>query len=119
MGQFTIYHNPRCSKSRQALALLESHDIQPVVVEYLKTHLSVSEIKKLSVHFTLQEFVRSNEKVFKELNLSFDNEDAVLQAMADSPILMQRPIVTYAENAVIGRPVENVLALIEKISSAV
>lgn len=113
MGQFTIYHNPRCSKSRQALELLKTHDIQPVVVEYLKKPLSLSEIKKLSSHFSLQDFVRSNEKVFKELNLSLDNEDAILQAMVDAPILMQRPIVTYAEQAVIGRPVENILALIE------
>lgn len=112
MGQFTIYHNPRCSKSRQALALLESHAIQPVVVEYLQHPLTLSELNKLRAHFSLQEFVRSNEKVFKELNLNLDNEEEVLQAMADRPILMQRPIVTYAEKAVIGRPVENILSLI-------
>lgn len=117
MSHFTIYHNPKCSKSREALKLLQSHHIQPVIVEYLKHPLSFEQLKKLRSHFDLNDFVRSNEPIFKELKLSLDDEDAILHAMTETPILMQRSIVTYGEHAVIGRPIENVLNLINMFSS--
>jgi arsenate reductase len=117
MHPFTIYHNPKCSKSREALKLLQSHHIQPVIVEYFKNPLSFEELKKLRTHFDLKDFVRCNEPIFKELKLSLDDEDAVLYAMTETPILMQRPIVTYSEHAVIGRPIENLLVLINMFSS--
>lgn len=117
MSYFTIYHNQKCSKSREALKLLQSHHIQPVIVEYLKHPLSFEQLKKLRSHFDLNDFVRSNEPIFKELKLSLDDENAILHAMTETPILMQRPIVTYGEHAVIGRPIENVLTLINMFSS--
>lgn len=116
MRLFTIYHNPKCSKSREALKLLQSHHIQPVIVEYLKHPLSFEQLKKLRSYFYLNDFVRCNESIFKELRLTLDDEEAVLLAMSKEPILMQRPIITCNEHAVIGRPIENVLTLINRFS---
>ncbi len=113
MEKVTIYHNPRCSKSRQALEILHSRGINPVVIEYLKTPLNIEQLRQLQAHLPLKDFVRTNEPVFKELGLSLDNEELVLQAMVKEPVLMQRPIVTLKNKAVIGRPPENVLALLE------
>jgi arsenate reductase len=113
MHNFTIYHNPKCSKSREALTILQNHNIQPLIIEYLKSPLNLEQIKYLRAHFDLKDFVRCNEQVFKDLKLSLDNEDSVLEAMVKNPILMQRPIVTYCEHAVIGRPIENVANLIK------
>lgn len=111
MQEITIYHNPRCSKSRQTLELLRSKGYEPVVVEYLKTPLSLEQLHSLKAHFPLQEFVRTGEAIFKDLKLSLESEDKVLQAMHKEPILMQRPIVTYKNKAIIGRPPEKVLGL--------
>jgi arsenate reductase (glutaredoxin) len=112
MEQITLYHNPRCSKSRQALELLQKKGLQPTIVEYLKTPLDMEQLKRLRAHFELKDFVRTNENIFKELGLSLDNETQILQAMLKEPILMQRPIVTYKDKAIIGRPPEKVLELI-------
>ncbi|HHF7366845.1 TPA: arsenate reductase (glutaredoxin) [Legionella bozemanae] len=113
MKEIIIYHNPRCSKSRKTLELLQSQGVAPVIVEYLKTPLNLEQLKSLRAHFALKDFVRTDEPVFKELGLSLDNENQMLQAMVKEPILMQRPIVTYKEKAIIGRPPENVLKLFE------
>ena len=113
MREFTIYHNPKCSKSREALTILQNHNIQPLIIEYLKNPLNLEQIKDLCSHFDFKDFVRCNEQIFKDLKLSLDNENLVLEAMVKYPILMQRPIVTCCENAVIGRPVENVVNLIK------
>jgi len=113
MHNFIIYHNPKCSKSREALIILQDHNIQPFIIEYLKNTLTLEQIKALRAHFDLKDFVRCNEPVFKDLKLSLDNEVAVLQAMVKYPILMQRPIVTCCEKAVIGRPIDNVTNLIK------
>ncbi|HHF7353284.1 TPA: arsenate reductase (glutaredoxin) [Legionella anisa] len=113
MEEITIYHNPRCSKSRKTLELLQSQGVEPVIVEYLKTPLSLEQLKNLRAHFALKDFVRTDEAIFKELGLSLDNENQVLHAMLKEPILMQRPIVTYKDKAIIGRPPENLLKLFE------
>ncbi len=113
MQHFTIYHNPKCSKSREALTILQNHNIQPLIIEYLKNPLTFEQLKYLRAYFDLKDFVRCNEPVFKDLKLSLDNEEAVLQEMVKYPILMQRPIVTCCEKAVIGRPIENVTNLIK------
>jgi len=68
MQHFTIYHNPKCSKSREALTVLQNHNIQPLIIEYLKNPLTLEQIKDLRAHFDLQDFVRCNEPVFKDLN---------------------------------------------------
>lgn len=113
MKKITIYHNPRCSKSRQTLEILRSKGINPVIVEYLKTPLNIEQLQQLCAHFSLQDFVRTNEPIFKELGLSLDNEEQLLQAMVKEPVLMQRPIVIFNNKAVIGRPPEKVLTLLE------
>ncbi|KTC86202.1 arsenate reductase (glutaredoxin) [Legionella cincinnatiensis] len=113
MQKVTIYHNPRCSKSRQTLELLQNKGITPIIIEYLKTPLDMHQLKVLRTHFALKDFVRVNEPIFKELGLSLDNEDHVLQAMLKEPILMQRPIITFKDKAVIGRPPEKVLELLD------
>ncbi|WP_454784265.1 arsenate reductase (glutaredoxin) [Legionella sp. WA2024007413] len=113
MQKITIYHNPRCSKSRKTLELLQSKGYEPIVIEYLKTPLTLEQLSSLRAHFDLKDFVRTEEPVFKEHGLSLDNEAQVLQAMRTNPILMQRPIVTYKDKAVIGRPPENILRLFD------
>ena len=109
----TIYHNPRCSKSRKTLEILKEKHFEPVIIEYLKTPLDLEQLKKLRAHFDLKDFVRTDEPIFNELGLSLDNEEQVLQAMVNEPILMQRPIITFKEKSIIGRPPENVLKLFE------
>ncbi|CAM4375081.1 MAG: putative protein YfgD [Legionella sp.] len=111
MQAITIYHNPKCSKSREALALLQEKCLEPTIVEYLKTPLNKEQLTELRAHFALKDFVRANEPIFKELGLSLENEEQVLEAMLKEPVLMQRPIVTYKGKAIIGRPPENVLEL--------
>ncbi|KTD01770.1 arsenate reductase (glutaredoxin) [Fluoribacter gormanii] len=113
MEKITIYHNPRCSKSRKTLELLQSKGYEPIVIEYIKTPLNLEQLNSLRAHFALKEFVRTEEPVFKEHGLSLENEAQILQAMLKYPILMQRPIITYKDKAVIGRPPESVLKLFE------
>ncbi|KGP62944.1 arsenate reductase [Legionella norrlandica] len=113
MQKITIYHNPRCSKSRKALEILQNKGFNPIVIEYLKTPLNLDQLKTLRSYFALKDFVRTNENVFKDLGLALDNEAQVLEAMLKEPILMQRPIVTFKDKAVIGRPPEKVLELFD------
>lgn len=116
MSQFTIYHNPRCSKSRQTLALLQDAGIEPKVVEYLKQPLSVEEIQLLMSQLGLSSalaLTRTKEAEYKALALAGKSEADLLQALQHTPKLIERPIVVYGNKAVIGRPPENVLPLIE------
>ncbi|EHL32290.1 arsenate reductase (glutaredoxin) [Legionella drancourtii] len=113
MQKITIYHNPQCSKSRETLEILHSKGLDPIIIEYLKTPLNSEQLNRLRSHFTLNDFVRTNESVFTELELSLDNETQVLHAMQKEPILMQRPIVTYKDKAIIGRPPEQVMELFD------
>ncbi|ALU41499.1 arsenate reductase (glutaredoxin) [Pseudoalteromonas rubra] len=112
----TIYHNPRCSKSRETLALLESRDIQPDVVEYLKTPIDADTLSGLlqKLGFTsAHQLVRSKETLYKELSLSKDSDEAELrQAMLENPKLIERPIVVKGDKAAIGRPPESVLDIL-------
>lgn len=114
MNRFILYHNPRCSKSRQTLEILQSHGVTPIIIEYLKAPMNLEQITELQSHFDLKDFVRSNEPVFKKLNLTLADERKVLQAMVEEPILMQRPIVTSGNKAIIARPPEKVLALLSE-----
>ena len=111
----TIYHNPRCSKSRQTLQLIEQHNSPVTIVEYLKTPLSSTEIQTLINLLAIKpiEMMRVKESEFKERNLKGADDQTLIAAMADCPKLIERPIVTTADKAVIGRPPENVLTLIE------
>lgn len=113
MQAITIYHNPRCSKSRRTLEILQDKGLQPLIIEYLKTPLNLAQLHTLRAHFTMSEFVRIEEPAFKAHGLSLDNEELIVQTMLIEPILMQRPIVTYKDKAVIGRPPEKVLQLLQ------
>jgi arsenate reductase len=115
MSEVTIYHNPRCSKSRTTLALLEENGVNPDVLLYLETPPSAQDISGLlsKLGMTAGQLVRSGEDVYKECGLNKDSNDAqVLAAMAEHPKLIERPIVVMGDRAVLGRPPENVLALI-------
>jgi arsenate reductase len=116
MTAITIYHNPRCSKSRQALALLEEHGVQPKIVLYLETPPSASEItgllKKLGI--TAAQLVRQGEDEYKASGLTKTSSDKdIVAAMAKHPKLIERPIVVRGNKAVLGRPPENALALLD------
>lgn len=112
----TIYHNPRCSKSRQALALLEERGIQPTVVEYLRTppdrDTLVALLARLGI--PVRELMRSDEAEYGELGLDAPQRDdeALLDAMVEHPRLIQRPIVVVGDRARIGRPPEAVLEIL-------
>ncbi len=112
----TIYHNPRCSKSRQTLALLKDKGIEPEVVEYLKTPPSKETIAQLLDQLGMEprDAMRRKEAVYKELNLADTalSRDALIQAMAENPILIERPIVTAKGKAAMGRPPEAVLEIL-------
>ena len=119
MKELTIYHNPRCSKSRQTLQILRDRGIEPSIVEYLKTPLQKDELKKISTSlgFRPKEFVRKNESDFEERNLvnHLEDDDKMIEAMAAYPKIIERPIVVLKDKAVIGRPPDNVLKLIKLI----
>ena len=115
MSQVVLYHNPRCSKSRAALALLRERGVEPSVVEYLERPLGVSELENLARKLgrPVGEWVRTGEGVYREAGLSAASSPAeLLAAMAEHPILMERPIVVRGERAAVGRPPENVLAIL-------
>lgn len=116
MSQYTIYHNPRCSKSRQTLQLLEDNQIEPRVIEYLKQPPSKEELTQLltMLNISAHELLRTKEAEYKKAGLSKQSADtAILEAMQQYPKLIERPIVIKDNTAaVIGRPPENVLALI-------
>ncbi|MGJ8694292.1 MAG: arsenate reductase (glutaredoxin) [Thalassotalea sp.] len=109
----TIYHNPRCSKSRQTLQLIEAAGKEVTVVEYLKTPLTESEITSLLALLQVSpiEMMRTKEAEFKTQNLKGTDEQTLINAMVNTPKLIERPIVTSGTHAIIGRPPENVLTL--------
>lgn len=111
----TIYHNPRCSKSRQTLALLEERGIQPEIVEYLKTPPSAGELKSIlgKLGIAARDLMRTKEPEYKEQNLAQEQEEAALiAAMVATPKLIERPIVLANGKAALGRPPEKVLEIL-------
>ncbi|WP_462154814.1 arsenate reductase (glutaredoxin) [Pseudoalteromonas piscicida] len=111
-----IYHNPRCSKSRETLALLESNGVNPTVIEYLKTPIDNDTLANLLSKLgfsSAHQLVRSKETLYKELGLSKDSDEAALRtAMLENPKLIERPIVVKGDKAAIGRPPESVLDIL-------
>lgn len=113
-----IYHNPRCSKSRQTLELLRGKGVELEVIQYLETPPTVEQLGALceQLDVTPQALCRSKEPIYKELGLS-DQDDRSdeewLQLMVNHPILIERPIVVYKQQAVLGRPPENVFKIID------
>ncbi len=110
-----IYHNPKCSKSRETLKLLEDNGHEPNVIEYLKTPPDFFEMKAIlkGLGMTPRELMRKNEAPYKELGLddpSLD-DDTLIRAMVENPILIERPIVANDDKLALGRPPEAVLKL--------
>ena len=116
MTNIIIYHNPRCSKSRETLALLEAQQIDLEIVKYLDTPPTAEQLTniiKLLGFDSARQLMRSKEDLYKRLNLKEENDEALLvQAMVDNPKLIERPIVLANGKAAIGRPPESVLAII-------
>ncbi|WP_174870809.1 arsenate reductase (glutaredoxin) [Pectobacterium polaris] len=113
----TIYHNPRCSKSRETLALLQEHNITPDVVLYLDTPPDAATLAQLikQLGFTsARELMRTKEEIYQQLGLSDAalTEAQLIQAMIDNPKLIERPIVVAQGQARIGRPPEQVLEIL-------
>ena len=112
----TIYHNPRCSKSRQTLALLEEKGITPKIVKYLETPPSAAELKRIldKLGLKARDILRKGEAAYDELGLkdSGHTDDELLALMVKNPILIERPIVVSGARAAIGRPSEAVLKIV-------
>lgn len=112
----TIYHNPRCSKSRQTLSLLQEKGVEPEIVEYLKAPPTRETLSELLDQLGLEprEVMRRKEAVYKELNLADPglSRDALIAAMVENPILIERPIVSANGKAALGRPPEAVLEIL-------
>lgn len=113
--QFVIIHNPKCSKSRAALEILESKNISPKVVDYLNGDLDKKFLVKTfkALNKRPKEVLRTKEEDFKQLELDLDKDEQVIEAILKYPKILERPIVIKGEKAVIGRPPENVFNLIE------
>ena len=111
----TIYHNPRCSKSRQTLALLRERGDTPKIIDYLQTPPGEGELRDLisMLGIGASDLIRRGESLFQELGLECASEEALIAAMAANPILIERPIVVAGDRAALGRPPEAVLTLFD------
>jgi arsenate reductase len=111
-----IYHNPRCTKSRETMKLLEKKGIKPQVIEYLKTPPSATELKTLVAKLGIspRQLLRKGEEPYKKLKLADENlsDAALIKAMVENPILIERPIVVNGNKAALGRPPEAVLKIL-------
>ncbi len=110
---FTIYHNPRCSKSRATLEMLRAHDIELDIIHYLEQVPTVAELEKLAAMLDTHArgLMRASDELYKELDLDHPEltEEQLYAALIDHPKLLQRPIVVHLNEAVFGRPPENVM----------
>jgi arsenate reductase len=117
MNELTIYHNPKCSKSRETLALLKSRGVAPRIIEYLKAPPTAAELRAIVGKLGIQagQLVRKGEDIYKAKYAGKSLTEAQwIDAMIENPILIERPIVTSGSRAAIGRPPENALALLER-----
>ena len=115
MSNVQIWHNPRCSKSRNGLNILKENKIEVEVVKYLDTPHTQEEITNLlkMLGMSARELMRTKESIYKELDLKNENDESkLIQAMVENPKLIERPIVIKEGKAVIGRPIENIMKLI-------
>jgi len=111
-----IFHNPKCSKSRATLDLLKNRGLEPQIIEYLSNPPTTLELHRLLDMLAMQprDFIRKKEAIYRDHLLDDDtlSDDALIQAMVDNPILIERPIVVSNGRAAIGRPPENVLDIL-------
>jgi arsenate reductase (glutaredoxin) len=115
MSEFTIYHNPRCTKSRATLDLLRQRGIEPAVVVYLETPPTAAELRAIVTKLGIEpeQLVRKGEDVYKSKYAGKAlSDEQWIKAMVDDPVLIERPIVVQGERAVIGRPPANVEPLL-------
>ncbi len=116
MSAVRIYHNPKCSKSRQTLALLEENGIEPEIILYLDTPPSAAELAVIvgQLDISPRQLLRKGEEEYKTHNLRDESigDEQVLAIMSANPKLIERPIVVKGEQAVLGRPPENVLGIL-------
>lgn len=116
MSQLTLFHNPRCSKSRGALELLEARGLSPQIVRYLETPSSAAELKVLlgKLGMTARQLLRTGEEEYKALGLDDPqlSETQLIQAMVEHPKLIERPILVVGDKAVVGRPPEKILEIL-------
>jgi arsenate reductase len=116
MSDIKIWHNPRCSKSRDSFNLLEERGIKVEVIQYLETVPSkeaLQDVLKMLNMSSARELMRTKEAIYKELNLKDEtSEEALLEAMINNPKLIERPIIIKGNMAVIGRPIEKVVKLL-------
>ena len=115
---YTIYHNPKCSKCRTTLGILNSKGIEPTIVEYLKNPPSKVELEEIIHKLNIQpiELIRFKEEKAKELEISTTDNltlEEWISILTENPVLIERPIVISDKGAIIGRPPENVLSLFE------
>ena len=116
MNNVQVWHNPRCSKSRNTIALLEEKGVDAEVIKYLDTPPSKEEIVDVlkMLGMTARELMRTKEDIYKELGLKdVTDEDVLIDAMVENPKLIERPIVIKDGKAAIGRPIENIITLIQ------
>lgn len=114
MTAITLYHNPRCSKSRQTLALLEEKGCDVKIVNYLEHPLSVEQLEEVigKLQLSARDIVRTGEDEYQSMELAGKPDEELIAAIASTPILMQRPIVVAGDQARIGRPPESVLEIL-------
>ena len=116
MTRAKIYHNPKCSKSRQTLALLKAHKVDAEIILYLQTPPDRNQLREIitALNIPTRDLIRTGEQEYRELNLAAlaNDEPALIDAMVAHPKLIQRPIVVIGKDAVLGRPPENVLSLL-------
>ena len=116
MSELTLYHNPRCSKSRGALELLEARGLAPTVVRYLETPPSAAEMRTLlgKLGLSARQLLRSGEEEYQTLGLADAglSENQLIEAMVAHPRLIERPILVVGDKAVVGRPPEKVLEIL-------
>ena len=116
MSQITVWHNPRCSKSRETMKLLDERGVESRVVKYLDEELTVDRVKELLSQLGLEprELMRTKEAIYRELKLKDESDpERLIEAMVEHPKLIERPIVIKDGKAVIGRPIERVVELLE------
>ncbi len=107
MNLVTIWHNPRCSKSREAMQIIEDNGCEKEIVEYLKVSPNAQDLKEVLTMLNLdpRKLMRTKETIYKELNLKDElNEDKLIEAMVQNPILIERPVIFKDNKAIIGRP---------------
>jgi arsenate reductase len=110
----TMYHNPRCNTSRKTLALLREKGVEPTIVEYLKTPYTAEQLKKLlgQLKMPASKLVRKKEAAAAGVDPASLSEEALIEAMVQNPIIVERPIVVSGRKAALGRPPEAVLAVL-------